>query len=402
MRPPFKLGSMAPGVNNRLGPTQLATKSADGSKATYLYGADNVDINSRGYLRRRRGHVPAIGGAAHSLWGDGQGGYVVLNDELKSLTPAGAGLVAATVRAGMPRLPVSYSRGADGDVYWSNGTVLRRIHAGADLPASTPGPGVVPVVNVIAGGLRAGRYLLAFTKLGPGGESAATPVVQVEVAEGSGLTFGATNAVYMSGPNGDILTYQGDVAQVTVHTETGPRCETLNTAELPAGTIVRHFNGRMLVAAGNVLFISEPYRYGLYRPASGFIPFPAPVTVVEPTTGGVYICADKTYWATDLLGGALPELLPYGGIAGSGGRSEVDGQVFWQSPQGLIVGNASGAVKAVQSHALQLGAARSGATLFREQEGSTHVVSSRFGVEESRAVASSFMEAEIIRKGTIV
>lgn len=404
------IGSLAPGVNNRLEPTQLRTVLQDGrTKATFLYGADNVDINAKGYLRRRAGQTLMAQGNAHSLWPDGLGGYVVIDGVLRDFVMQGTALAGQPIRQGLPRLPISYSRGADGEVYWSNGQVIRRIAAGrTDRPIATEPLDAVPEVTVTAGALRGGRYLVAFTARGPDGESPATPVTQVEVPENGGIAFttGRAVEVYLSAPNGDVLTHQAagvsGAAAVVTHTENGRRCETLNTALTPAGTVVRHHQGRMLVASGNVLFASNPYHYGIYDPSSGYFPFPAPISVIEPTDNGVYICADKTYWIDDLFADVLQEVLPYGAVPGTSGRSPIDEQVFWQSTRGLVVADKNQTAKNVQEHALELSAASSGASLFRERNGSHHIVSTRFGVEPSVAAATSFMDAEVVRKGTLL
>ncbi|RYG07147.1 MAG: hypothetical protein EON92_18910, partial [Burkholderiales bacterium] len=206
-----KVSSFAPGVNNRLEPTQLATTLPDGKKGTFLYGADNVDLNEKGYIKRRRGRTTAIAGNCHSLWADEEGAYAVIDGALKTLMPSGAGLLASTVRAGMPNLPVSYSRGADGEAYWTNGALLRRIAVGTtDRPAATPTLSSIPAIGLTGGALAAGKYLVAMTVRDADGESPATPVVQIDVPANGGITVSSSAAieVYMSAPDGDVLTLQ--------------------------------------------------------------------------------------------------------------------------------------------------------------------------------------------------
>lgn len=404
-----KLGSLAPGLNNRLEPTQLGTALPNRSPATYLYAADNVDINSKGFLKRRRGQTTAVAGRAHSVWSDAphREAFVVIADSLERLREGGAGIIRSVVRANMPALPVSYSRGADGAVYWSNGVTLRRIVAGQDRPAVTDAPTLVPSLVVGAGALRAGRYLLAFTRTGRDGESPATPTVQVDVPDNGSISWAAADAVsvFMSAPNGEILTHQGDGAAgtVAVQTDTGRACDTLDMAAMPPGTIVRHFKGRMLVASGNLLFYSLPYQYGIYDPASGYLAFAEPISVVEVVDGGIFIAADQTYAITDLVEGQLLERLPYGAIPGTGGtlpRSKQAAQVFWQSAHGLVIGNPDLSLANVQEDVMDVPNAAAGATLFRERDGMRHLIATRSGVEPSVGVAKSSMDAEIVRKGS--
>jgi hypothetical protein len=409
---PVKLGSMAPGLNNQLEPTQLATATPDGKAATYLYGAENVDLNDKGRLRRRRGTTLALAGVAHSLWADAKESFAVLNDVLVSLKQAGASIASTAIRAGMPRLPVSFSRGGDGEVYWTNGASIRRIHAGQDRPVVTQPLERIPAITAGSGGaLPPGRYLVALTIAGQDGESPATPAVQVDVPEHGAITIGEVDhlaEVYLSGPNGEVLLHAGQagVAGATIRTLTndGRRCPTLNTTPMPPGSIVRHFSGCMLVASGNTVFISQPYNYGVLDPVKGFMSFPSPVTLIEPLDNGVYIgTADRTHWISDVLvAGTLQEVLPYGATPGTGLRSPAEEKVYWHSDRGLIVAGDNAAVKNAQEDVLDFGHAASGASLYREQNGIAQLITSRFGVEPSVAVATSFMDAEIVRKGTVL
>jgi hypothetical protein len=208
----------------------------------------------------------------------------------------------------------------------------------------------------------------------------------------------------MSAPDGDVLTAQavGQSVQIVTFSQSGPTCKTLNLAPLPPGQIVRHHIGRMLVARDNLLLIGEPFNFGLYRPSRGFIPFPAAITMVESVEGGLYVAADKTYFLADLFGGApVRDVLPYGAIPGTSGHSPSDaGQVFWQSERGLVIADAQGNAKAVQEANLRLTGGASGATLYRERDGDTHVVASRAPAGLPVAAASSYFEARIIQRGT--
>lgn len=402
------LGSFAPGLNNRVEPTRLDTRLPDRSKATYLYAADNADLTANGYLKRRRGFTQRIASPTHSVWSDRDAAemFAVVAGQLERIVEGGTGLVRSVVRAGMPQLPVSYSRGADGAVYWSNGAAIRRVENGVDRPVATEPLGLIPAISVGAGAgaLRPGQYLVAFTRSGADGESPATPVVAVDVPENGAInvTFTEPVNVYVSAPDGDILTLQtsGATAAISTHNETGRRCATLNRALMPPGTIVRHYRGQLLVAAGSVLFVSDPYNYGLYNPSRSYVPFPAPITLVEPMDNGLYLAADKTYWIGDVFSDTLQEVRPYGAIPGTSGRSPNDQSVFWQTNRGLIVAGDNQDVKNVQEEVLEFAAASAGASLFRERDGMTHIVTSRVGVQASSAAAGAWMEAEIVRKGT--
>lgn len=407
-----KLGSFAPGVNNRLAPTQLSRTLPDRSKATYLSAGDNVDLMARGIVRRRRGYALATAGAAaHSVWGDETEGYCAIANDLLHLEPTGSGLVPTSVLSGLPELaPISYTRMPDGDVVWSNAQRIGRLRGTSALLLATPRPVVAPSVSAIAGSLPPGRYQLAFTELGPLGESGSTPPVAITLPANGGLRIaglGANTMIYMTGPNGSVFNGTfADGGDIVALSNNGPVLRSLLLADMPSGSCVRHYKGSLLVAAGTALLISEPYYYGLYSPSKGYIPFPAPITVVEPCEGGVFVCADKTYWlAGGLLDTAPVVVLPYGGLQGSGGSVPTpDGQgtqqAFWLSPRGLVIGTPDGSAANVQEHALKFGKARAGATLFREQDGAHHIVAARQEPARPFAAAAASSSIASIVKGT--
>lgn len=408
----INLGSFAPGVNNRLPPTQLGRTLPDRSKATFLSAGENIDLNARGYLQRRRGTTLALSGvAAHSVWGDETEGYCAIGNDLLQLEPTPSGLTPTTVLSGLPEMaPISYQRMPDGDVVWSNGHRVGRLRGTTALPLATPRPVVVPAVSAIAGALPAGRYQVAFTELGPLGESGSTPPVSLTLLANSGIRItglGANTVVYMTGPNGEIFNATStDGGDIVALANTGPELRSLLLADMPAGSIVRHYKGSLLVSVGATLIFSEPYYYGLFSPSKGFIPFPAPITVVEPCEAGVFVCADRTYWlAGGLLDTAPVVVLPYGGLQGSGGSVRTpDGQgtqqAFWLSPRGLVIGTPDGAASNVQERALKFGAARAGATLFREQDGAHHILCARQEPARPVGAAHGAFAVETIVKET--
>lgn len=406
------LGSFAPGVNNRLPPTQLARTLPDRSKATFLSAGENIDLTGRDSIKRRRGITLELSGAAaHSVWGDETEGYCAIGNDLLHLEPSDAGLTPTSVLSDLPELAtISYERMPDGDVVWSNGQRIGRLRGASALPLATARPAVVPTVSAIAGSLPAGRYQLAFTELGPLGESGSTPPVALTLPENGGLRIaglGASTMVYMTGPNGSVFNGTfADGGDIVALANNGPVLRSLLLADMPAGSTVRHYKGSLLVAAGSALLISEPYYYGLYSPSKGYIPFPAPITVVQPCETGVFVCADRTYWlAGGLLDTAPAVVLPYGGLQGSSGAVRTpDGQgtqqAFWLSPRGLVIGTPDGSATNVQESALKFGKARAGATLFREQDGANHILCARQEPARPVGAAQASFAVETIVKET--
>lgn len=405
------LGTML-GLNNRLSISRLGVAQPRGAEQTYLSAADNVDLKADGFLRRRRGFALALSGAAwHSVWGDETEGYAGVSNDLLHLLPVSVGLVPTSVLSDLPELaPISFARMPDGDVVWSNGHRIGRLRGASALPLATPRPAVVPTVSVIAGALPGGRYQMAFTDVGPLGESGSTPPIAITLPDGGGIRIaglGPSTRVYMTGPNGSAFNATtSDAGDIVTLANDGAALRSLLLADMPPGSIVRHYKGSLLVAAGPALIISEPYYYGLFSPSKGYIPFPAPITVVEPCETGVFVCADRTYWlAGGLLDTAPAVVLPYGGLQGSGGTMRTtDGkgtqQACWLSPRGLVIGAPDGSATNVQEHALKFGAARAGATLFREQDGAHHILCARQEPARPLGAAQGFFAVDNIVKET--
>ena len=389
-----KITSFAPGLNNRRPPDQLDEKLRDGTQATFLRDAVNCDVSAKGTIRRRPGYTLTASGVVHSVWGDGQAqGYAVIDGVLSGVKaqPSGQPLIAPITFVGHRR--VSYSRGAQGEVYWSNGTLSGRLIGEINTPASTPTP-PAPEVQIVGGALPAGRYLLTFTRTGPAGESAATPLVAVDVPANSGLLLmgcASGTEVFMTGPNGEIPLYVattwGPTLSIALPPTDGRKCETLGLAPMPPGTIVRHALGRLVVASGNMLVFSEPYRYGLTNPAENYIPFSAPVSLIAPTQNGLYVCAEETYWLPSLPPADITTKLPFGALAHSDvfldaqTPEESDQYCAWMSPRGVVTGTISGEVKLLQDANLNFSDAERGSVMLRRSQGDRSLIVTRSGVQ---------------------
>lgn len=171
---------------------------------------------------------------------------------------------------------------------------------------------------------------------------------------------------------------------------------------MPAGSIVRHYKGRLLVVRGTVLYISEPFAPNVYSPTRGYIAFSAPITLVMPLDSGLFVCADKTYWLTGDLSQGMDVALPYGAVAGTDAPT-IDGKGWmWTSLRGVVRGNPDGSATNMQEKQLAISPGTAGAMLLREFDGMRKAVSAVSGIEASTAMAHSFMDAEIVRKGVIV
>lgn len=394
------------GINNRVPDSDLARIEGGKKAGDFLRNAVNVDITTQGNLRRRPGVAQLQACSdAHSLHGTSAAMFYVDGDTLYKYP-------RTAVRAGLtPTLGVSYAEGPSGEVYWSNGQVLEKIVGNASVIVGVPVPNPAPSVTASTGGsLAAGRYQVAITALSADGEeSGATWPIQVDVPENGRIVVaglpGTLVNLYVSPTNGDLLFLVATTTAVTytipVIGQLSQQLITLGLRPMPAGTIVRWFNARLLVASNNALYYSEPFAPALHNPAKNYVLFKSPIQLVVPCDDGVYVAtAEETYWlrGKDPSAAELSDVLPYGGVPGTDSKVKNSTDVWWFSTRGIVVGNTQGQAKNVQEETVAVEQAGSGAALYREQNGLRQMLTTLFNTEASTAVVSSWMDAEITRK----
>lgn len=380
------LGPFPLGMDNRLPDYALFDREA---KVALLRTAVNVDVTNNGTLRRRKGRKQLIAGTdCHSLLTTASTGYFVDGTDLKQFTDLdlAPSVVAAGLTAGRR---MSYAETPLGEVFCTNGEIIGRIGGGALHPLSPPAIELPPEVAVTAiGTMPAGRYQVATAFVSADGEvGPASPVTQVTLAVPGGLAVTGLPALpvgtvgvnlYVSAANGETL-LRSQVATtssaiVVAAPTSGQRCTTLNKATMPAGQIIRLYGGRILVAEGSMLHFSDPYSQ-LRTPTKGYIPFPAPITVVEPVNNGVYVVADQAYWFPDDLAKAeLAPVLPYGALLGASGQIPNKNACWWMSTRGVIIADQNGEVRNVQEKHIDVGAMASAAGGFVEVAGLKQII----------------------------
>ena len=400
------LGPFSLGVDNRKADHALTQRVGNGS-IDLLRSATNVDITAEGRVRRRAGRTAVLAGSnVHSLWSDDRTAFFADGPSLFTLDAAMAPhALRNDLIAGQP---LSFCE-AGGTYYYTGAGLLGMVRDGARTDF-TPTLAATPSLEPTAGALPPGRYQMCFTQTGPAGESAATLPQTIVLDAPGGISIAApvssyTTLVYMTGPDGEVLGRVGPIhgtLDIVAPPALGARCPTLLMAPMPSGSIVRFSNGRLLVAVGNLLCYSEPFAHGLFNPAKNFIAFPAPVTLVEPCTNGVFIAADRTYWIDgEITQATLQPKLPYGAVPHSSARHMRRPEVaYWIGEKGLVVGTPDGAVQVMQEAQLALSGGPAGAALVRESEGMQHVITAVRDPMATTGACSSYFDAEIIRKGT--
>jgi hypothetical protein len=345
------------GLRNDTTPERLAR--------TDLVVANNVVLDDDRAASRRAGATLRLLGAMHSLWGDAFGAFVASGMSLYSLD---ANLTPTLLTNSLSGAPLAYTR-AGGQVYFSNGH-----DTGAVLASSmrTWGIAVPPVlVTPTSGDLVPGRYLVTATYLRADGQESGAPGAQVvDVAAGGGIvvtvpasTDGTvTNTrVYMTPPNSEVLYHVGTVVDGATFTPNAAAIAAMNEpletqfmTPPPAGQLLAYYKGRVYVAVGDTLYMSEPFAYELFDLRNNLV-LDGPITMLAPIedTGasGFFI---GTTNSTGVLLGESPDdfkyvqRCDYGVVQGA--LAYVDGTLFmegstgarrlpmWVSRAGLCVG----------------------------------------------------------------
>lgn len=404
------------GVNNRLPPERLQRRSQEGA-LDFVQSAVNGNFTDAGTFRRREGSVKTLaGGDCHSFWADAGVGFMVDGVDLLRITLEAGEPTQVVIAQVTPGLQMSYAKPVN-DVYLSNGVQRFRTDSQGQVSEwGVPVPQRTPSTNVTsAGQLMKGRYQLVVSHLSADGEEGGTTFpLQVSLGSTGAIELtdipqlpGHSTLIYCTSCDGDIFykvgATTGSSFVIASTNEYGQRPIGLLMNQTPPGNIVRQLNGRLLVAAGNILFYSEPYNFGLYNPARNYIPFPAPITMVEPCQNGFFVSADQTYWVDGEISEAdLNPVLPYKAIAGTSAVVPNQNAVWWMSERGAVLGTQDGQVQNLQEKNVAVDPGVVGASLFREQDGMKQMISTMFGPQSTVMSASSFMEAEIIRKETIL
>lgn len=395
------------GIDN-LSPEEDLVRDDQGKVVIGLRAAENVDLVGSGKPRRRAGRTLALAmSGTHSLWRDDRFPFALFaaGRTLQGFQPGGAFEITDGLTPGRP---ASYAFAA-GRVYWSN-----EQQSGVVLPDGSPAqwgcpcPMGQPTLTAVAGqgGLGAGTYQVAITwSLASGEESGATLAAMVQVEEGGGIQIAdmpvppdevARVRVYVSQTNGDQLYHQIDLdpalpVAVIGSGRHGKPLDSQFLESMPAGHIVRWFNGRLLVAADRTMLWSESLRYGLTNPTKNRIGFGARLGLMEPVgvggdAAGVYVAdAKRTYW----LGGTDPArwtqviAYPYGAVPGTGlsvpgslfGLDSAAPVAYWLAANGVAcLGLPGGTVLPLRERQAIAPVATSGASLLREQNGVRQVV----------------------------
>lgn len=384
------------GINNSVDPLTVGLKECVSAK--------NVDFDISGkFVSRRKGFSKVLSATSpHSMFADGVWCLFATGSSIKQLAKPGGTYATATIyTAPAPLNRVSYLS-FNNRIYFSDGTVSRILQNGTTRSWGLAIPVTAP--NVVAGtvgSLRKGSYLIGLTYVrNDGQESGMSPITRIDIPTDGGridlsiIPVSTDPAVvqkniYMSHIDGGelylVTTIQNAVTAYPLWDmvpENGSRASTMGLTAPPAGHILAHWRGRILIADGSDLCFTEPSGYELFNPAS-FFSFESRITMIAPVLDGIFV---STQEKTVFLRGDSPETLVYENrkmppaIEGSmimdstSAIAQEHGveSAIWLTAQGFYQGLPDGKTKFHQSY-IPLSAAMSSAYL-RHGNGQTHYV----------------------------
>jgi hypothetical protein len=145
----------------------------------------------------------------------------------------------------------------------------------------------------------------------------------------------------------------------------------------PCGQLIEHRYGRIYIAADNILYFTDPLRYGGVHAHHGFLMFPERITLLIAVEDGLYVSSDETYFlqGTPEQGKITQQkVLPYKAIEGSQAHFPNSNDVVWRSERGIVIGKAGGSVKNVTEDQIAIDVVSRAALGFIEANGTKRIV----------------------------
>ncbi len=411
---PLRVGPFSFGENNRRSPRDLVEKTM-GQQGRFARSIVNADVHGEGRVTRRRGFTQALelndamGGVEHA-----RGALVVDDGDVLYVSEQNNGLVMTAIGACVPGRRPAFCAVPAGTLLSDEDTIQLVSPTNEIRPWVLPQPTFACAPTV--GSLPDGLYRVSAAYRADDGALHAAPDIQaVEVSTG-GIIVDGLPASFPAGATLVIGMTRGDSSEFfEVHELIAPAASVvLATAPsdgadfwvaglqpMPAGRFMATLGGRVLSAVGNAVFYSEPYSGHVCARDRSYVLFEHPVTLLASLETGVFIAAGETFWLPgDIDGAELVPQLPYDAVPYSMRPIPNQNKVWWMSEKGIIVGDQSGEVKNIQEANNVVPHAQAGASAFVEQNGLRQMLTTLFGAEQSRAAASSFMDAEIVRRNT--
>lgn len=384
----------------------------------------NFDVDDRGKIRLRKGKTKIYAGSIvkDTFWSNNDIALFVEDGDLKLLN---TDFTATLLRSSVGYSPMRYVV-VNNVVYYSNNVVTGIVRDGSNEPWGVKPPSQQPTLSAAtsSGNLSAGVYQVAVTFISPSGEESGTgKSAQITVEAGGSIHLSAIPQppayhminVYVSAANGEklyslhtLIRGQVDWDIYNVANQTARILETQFGMEPPAGSNLEYYNGRIYIGSGNVVWVTEPLRYGLVKRATGFYLFGSDVTMIKAVQDGVFVAADLTYFLSGIDTPNLDNLdvLPYGAIDCQPIEIEktVEGviRVAWWSERGLCIGERGGKVTNLMEDKVAVSKFKRGSLMFRENDGIRQIVACLQDGTQSTYAVTDYVTDETARRGNAI
>lgn len=408
------------GENNQVSPEKMDTKEIgeDGiSIAPYLSDSMNVELDLEGIPRMVEGFTELLQGDISDIWSDGDVTLYRQGTSLKQLLPDES-IITHVQNLGSDNY-LSYVS-VDGIVYYSNGNITGQIYHNEKRNWGVIRPIYSPTVTVnTVGDMSEGTYLITVCYTDSyGRESGASPFTKVTLTNKGSLVISPAKTlnelspygiikinVYCSNVNGELPflagTIEGNEITMLINQDNFTINHPLKTKYLsnpPAGQILQYFNARILIAAENLLWFTEPYLYEYVNRSRGFIDMSEEITFVGPTASGVYVSTTKGVYY--LFGDNIYEsqnrmVLSDGAIKGC--NTSFDANLYspdiagnaWAflTEKGLYYGFDQGQIKAVTEQTYHFPVGSRGYMQLKESRGETHLL---IGLRDNQGIKSKY------------
>lgn len=396
------------GINNRQPIDRLKPDEAGGMP---VRDAVNVDLSASATNQRRAGYQRILAMPKSRDPFDVAGGFLFASESKLYKFDGVAATEVTTLTSEHSR--IAYANTPQG-VAWSDGFTLN-LFDGTTRRILPNQP--APAVSAITGGsLIAGTYGVRFVAMrADGQQSAPTVPVYISVSDNGAIqvsSVGHTERVGVSvtAPDGEVF-YRETALEVGQSTATIPLLASAGqplgqdiVSALPAGSILEFANGRLLSVVGSVLFYSQPWAMGLYRPAYDFIPLADEITLVKSVEGGLYLATTKqTFFLAggDISKASLTVVAPYGAAKGTLAEQPNSLNPMWHTSRGPVLADQSGGLNLLQDKDIAYPEAGDGTSIVRESNGLRQLITSLSKTLPSGgAVFGSYMDAKEITGAT--
>lgn len=396
----------------------------------FLAEATNVDIDSGGMLRLRKGYTKIIAGTkAHSLWSDGYNEAFYVDDgTLYRINPNNP-TQSTALTSGFDSSDVCY-HSIGGRTYISGGGLNVVVEGTSVRSWGITTPSLAPLSTTTSGQLTAGIYRISYRYVASDGRVSAPSVyTTVTIAStGGGIhLFGIPSStdptvvakeIYISTPNGETLYSAGVTTSSTfdileLHGDMVP----LDYRYLdvpPEVDSIQMYNGRLYMSVGNYLWYTEPHNYEMVHMGENWIEFPSEITNVMPVDDGIFVTADKLYF----LEGNDPSLLRQRErevyraakntavkiIGGDVIIENIPTGMKWlfTSDKGIVMVGTGGMVFNLTEKNVMIDSAESGAAIFRSDEGMNQYLSILKNPSNDRLHFGDKVTAVVIRNGVVI